>query len=296
MYFAGMFASTALLLLFSALLYCCGNMIDIWVLGISLILVLLIYILSKSALSGSPHLNRSVRIWSLIFSFWWGASLVVEMRNEIERIYPINFWEKFLGIPSVSIILFAAILFLFSSILWRVDTYVSRKNRGPFSAISISFMGAGIASVFPPMWVFFSSTTLHLLLLLLILSNIIVMGFIISFLLHLGGKEVLITNRKIVLIRNFLGYSLREHPYESIISIGIREGVLGRRFGYGDLIFAVKNGKRKETFIVHGIRNPLLIKNTVLSMSSNRKIEDEYLKMPWTSGFPRKSYNGATTY
>ena len=55
MYFAGMFASAALLLLFSALLYCCRNMIDIWVLGLSLILVLLIYILSKSALSGSPN-------------------------------------------------------------------------------------------------------------------------------------------------------------------------------------------------------------------------------------------------
>ncbi len=295
-YYLGMILSTILLALLSGILYWNGNTMDVWVFALSFVIVLVIYMLSKNAISGSPHLARSLRIWSLIFALWWGTSFVVHIRDELERTYPTQFWEKFLGIPSVSMVLFAAMMFLFSGILWRMDSYFSTRNRGPFSALSIAFMAAGIASVFPPMWVFFSATALNLMLLFLILSNILVMIFILSFILHLGGKEILITNRRIVLIGNFLVSSLREHPYESVMSIGVREGPLGRRFGYGDLIFTVKNGKKRETFIVRGIRNPHLIKNTVLSMSSNKRIGEEYLRMPWTSGIPKNSHTNAVIY
>lgn len=294
MYYLGIGVSIALLLVLSFILYH-KNIFDIYALLISIAITYSVYLFSKKKLFNNHYMKISIRIWSMMFAIWWSMSFINILRYRINEEYPLQFWEKLIGIPSTSFLIFSAILFIFGSIFWRIDTYIYKENRGPVSAVSIVFMGAGIASVFPPVWMIFSESVVYLTLFAFILSNLILTVIFASFLMR-SNVRINVTTRRIMISSKFIGEEVREYPYDYLLSVGIRKGILGRYFDYGDLIFTVKKRDGRKTIVLHGIKNPLLIKNTILAMSSRNNGYEEYLRRPWVSGIENHKNSPLQTY
>ena len=225
-----------------------------------------------SAFPKSSYIAHTARIWTMVFALWWGMSAATLMKIRGEGAYPRAFWEQLLGLPPVAMVMFAIILFIFSGMLWRIDSYVSKNEHGPIGAISIIMLAAGIAAIFPPLWAVFSEQTIHFLFAALVSSTLIYWILLALFSYYKGGVKFLFTTKRIITIKDFLGREVQEHPYDSIISVEILQGMLGERLSYGDLRFIVRRGRIKVGFTVHGIKNPVLVKNTVMALSSRERI------------------------
>ncbi len=238
---------------------------------VSGILVFISYILSVEMFPRRSHMNSFAHAWSLVYAFWWGISAAGVMKIQVEMAYPRAFWEKFLGLPSIAMIMFAVILFLISGMLWRIDSYLSKRETGPIGTISITLMAAGIAALFPPLWFLFSRPVRNIFFLASVFLTLIFWLLLSLFLYYKGGMEFIFTNRRIISIKDFFGRDIKEHPYDSIISVETVQGILGERFNFGDLKFTVRRGKMEVGFTVHGVKNPALIKNTVLALSSRQQ-------------------------
>ncbi len=236
---------------------------------VSMVLASTVHILSINALKANRYLHSLEKAWSILFSVLWSAFLISNIKSIFDRTYPVEFWEKFLGIPSLALVLLAIILFITSSILWRLDAYLSKRERGPLGAASIVMMCGGIAVLFPPVWALFSSGTLREMLWLFLFVDVVLTLSIAGFATHRGGIRFMVTTKRIVYIQDFLMRYVREYPYSSIVSVKVVQGVIGRIYGYGDLRFEVNAGRRRLAFTMHGIKNPELVKNTVLSMCDN---------------------------
>ena len=247
-------------------------------LTISGILVFFSYILSIDMLPHSSYILSFAHTWSLIYAFWWGITAAGVMKVQVEMAYPRAFWEKFLGLPSLAMIMFSIILFLFSSMLWRIDRYLSGKETGPLGTISITLMAAGIAALFPPMWFLFSPTVRNTFFMAAIGLTLVYWLLLSLFLYFKGGMKFVFTNQRIISIKDFLGREIQEHPYDSIISVEVFQGILGEKFDFGDLKFRIRRGKTVVSFTVHGIKNPVLVKNTVIALSSKKKRMKKMLK------------------
>lgn len=232
------------------------------------ILVFISYIFSIEMFPRNSYIASFAHTWSLIYAFWWGISAAGVMKIQVEMVYPQAFWEKFLGLPSIAMIMFAVILFLVSGMLWRIDSYLSGKEPGPIGTISLTLMAAGIAALFPPLWFLFSELVRNTFFLASIFLGLIFWLLLSLFLYYKGGMKFVFTNRRIISVRDFFGRDIREHPYDSILSVEIVQGILGERFDFGDLKFTVRRGKTKVGFTVHGVKNQALIKNMVLALSS----------------------------
>ena len=241
------------------------------VLFISGTLVIGSYVLSVDMLPHSSYMVAFAHAWSLIYAFWWGITAAGVMKTQVEMTYPKAFWENFVGLPSLAMLMFSIILFLISAMLWRIDSYISKKEPGPLGTISITLMAAGIAALFPPMWFLFSDSVRRIFFLGSLGLTLIYWVRVSLFLYYKGGMKFIFTNRRIITVKDFLGREIREHPYDAIISVEISQGILGERFDFGDLRFRVRRGRSVVRFVVHGIRHPLLVKNTVLALSSRKR-------------------------
>ncbi len=291
LYFAG--ALLGLLLsgiVVAFLLFSNGYIFNVDALAASFILIEASYILSKNPVKENPYLRKVWKIWALSSALWWGMALIHILKVRVEQTYPTQFWEKFMGIPPISMILFAFILFLFSSIFWHTDSYLS-LNRGPVSALSIVFMAAGIAAIFPPLWIVFSTGSIYILIGIFIVVDLLLTALLLSFSFYRGGMGFMLTNRRIMLSKNFLVRELKEYLYDSILSVDVNQGFVGKHFDFGDLKFTVKREDTKINFTLYGVKNPMLVRNTVLAMSSKENdVLDEYEKKPLTSGIDSTGY------
>jgi uncharacterized membrane protein YdbT with pleckstrin-like domain len=172
----------------------------------------------------------------------------------------------------MAMLLFAPMLFLLSAIIWRIDGYLSgRHSRTPLGTVSIIFMVAGIAALFHPIWFLFSENVRELFFYGMMLTGFVLWVMLAVFLHYKGGMKFIFTNRRIITAKRFMGVDINEHPYDRIMSVELHQGILGRHFGYGDLRFRVKRGKSIISFSVHGVKNPVLVKNTVIALSRNKK-------------------------
>ncbi len=238
---------------------------------ISGVLVISSYLLSVDMLPHHSHLLSFAHAWSLIYAFWWGISAAGVMKVQVEMAYPRAFWESFLGLPSLAMIMFSIILFMVSAMLWRIDSYMSKKEPGPLATVSITLMAAGIAALFPPMWFLFSSSVRNTFFMAALGLTLIYWVLLILFIYYRGGIRHIFTNKRIISVRDFLGREIREHPYDSILSVEIFQGILGEIFDFGSLKFRVKRGRTIVSFTVHGIKNPNLVKNTVVALSRRKR-------------------------
>lgn len=267
------------------------NIFNMSILIVSFIFIEISYLLSKKAVNMNFYMRKVWSIWALFFALWWGMAMIYVLKFYVEQTYHIQLWEKMLGIPPLSTILFAFILFLFSSIFWRADSYLSR-NRGPFSALSIVFMAAGIAAIFPPLWTVFSTSSIYLLGYAFIITHLFFTGLLFIFAVYRGGMRFMFTSRRIILSKNFIISDLKEYPYDRILSIDVSQGFLGKHFDFGDLKFTLKRERTKEKLIIHGIKNPMLVRNTVIAIASKEKdVLDWYGNKAWTSGIDSAEYH-----
>ena len=238
---------------------------------ISGVLVILSYVLSTDMLPHHSYVLSFAHAWSMVYAFWWGITAAGVMKVQVEMSYPRAFWERFLGLPSLAMIMFSIILFLFSGMLWRIDSYLSKKEPGPLGTISITLLAAGIAALFPPMWFLFSKSVREIFFMATIGLTLIYWLLLSLFLYYRGGMKFVFTNIRIITVKDFLGREIHEHPYDSITSVDILQSPLGEYFDFGDLRFRVKRGKEMVRFTVHGIKNPVLVKNMVMALASREK-------------------------
>ncbi len=231
------------------------------------ITALIVYSMSADLLPHQSYLESVEHAWALFLAFWWALTAVAVLKTQIEIQYPRAFWEDFFGLPSMAMMMFALILFLLSSMIWRVDSYLSgRKGATPLATISITFMGAGIAAIFPPMWFMFSDAVRGMFFYAVMIISFVLWILLAVFLYYKGGMKFIFTSQRIITMKKFLGVDVNEHPYDSIISVELHQGILGRHFNYGDLRFRIKRGKKTVSFSVHGVKNPVLVKNTVMAL------------------------------
>ena len=150
----------------------------------------------------------------------------------------------------------------------RSKTYnLSRDNRGPLGAISIVLLLGGIAAIFPPMESIFSPIAITLLFMLFLTVNVMFILSVSIFAVHRGGMRFIVTNKRIISVKDFLFKEITDYPYGSIRSAEVIQGVIGKRYDYGDIrIRMVLDGK--TAFVtIHGIKNPELAKNSILTLS-----------------------------
>ena len=276
MYFIKLYSAimlNAMLVFYLALISVSIDSIDfgamVRFLGISLSLTLLIYGLSANALRANRYAFLMEKAWAISFAVLWSSLLVSDLKEAFESTYPTQLWERLLGIPSIAMILFGIILFISSSIFWKVETAMSVRDRGPLGAISITLMAGGIASLFPPAWVLFSSQARVVFFWMFFISSVALLAFMLVFVANRGGMEFMVTNRRIISVRDFLIKEVREYPYTSLISTEVIQGVLGRRYGYGDLRLRLRAGDGSiVSLTLHGITNPHLARNTLLCLSA----------------------------
>ncbi len=247
---------------------------DAWwwwtLLTISGIVASFAYLGSADLLPHHSYLEGMEHVWALFFAFWWSVTATAVLKAQIELNYPKAFWEEFLGLPSIAMMMFALILFLMSSMIWRIDRYFSGKRGSPLGTISITLMAAGIAALFPPLWFLFSPTVRNTFFYAIMIITLILWVMLSLFIYYKGGMRFIFTNKRIIVIKRFTGTDINEHPYDSIISVELMQGVFGRYFDYGDLKFRVKRGKKTVSFTVNGLRNPALARNMVLILSRKK--------------------------
>ncbi len=148
-----------------------------------------------------------------------------------------------------------------------MDTYLSHDNRGPLGAISIVLLLGGIAAIFPPMESIFSPTAIALLFMLFLTVNALFIISVSIFALHRGGMRFIVTNKRIISVKDFLSKDIIDYPYGSIRSVEVIQGVIGKRYDYGDIRIRMVLDGRSAFVTIHGIRNPELAKNSILSLS-----------------------------
>ena len=237
------------------------------------ILSIVVYSTTTDPLPRHSYIESLEHTWALFFSFWWSVSAAAVLKAQVEMQYPHAFWEEFLGLPSVAMIMFAIILFVTSSMIWRLDSYLSSREPSPLGTISVTLMAAGIAALFPPLWFLFSPVVRNVFFMGTIILTLVYWMLLSVFLYYKGGMKFIFTTRRMIVVKDFLGTDVSEHLYDSIISVELIQGPFGRYFNYGDLSFVVRRGKKRVGFTVHGIRNPVLVKNMALAMKNRRKIK-----------------------
>ncbi len=242
------------------------------VLAISGLASVFVYSASADLLPHNSILETVEHAWALFFAFWWSVSSTAVVKAQIELNYPKAFWEKFLGLPSLAMIMFAIILFLMSSMIWKIDRYISgKKATTPLGTISITLMAAGIAALFPPLWFLFSDVVRETFFYATAMMTLLLWILLSAFLYYRGGIRFIFTNRRIIISKRFIGTYLDEHPYDDILSVELMQGFFGRNLSYGDLRFRVKRGNKIVKFTVPAVRNPALAKNMVTVLSKNGK-------------------------
>ncbi len=90
---------------------------SVWIFIVSsVILAIVAHIFLKNALKASKIMYLGEKIWSISFAVLWAFVAIDYSMYRFKEIYPTQMWEKFLGIPSVSMLLLAVIIFIISSI------------------------------------------------------------------------------------------------------------------------------------------------------------------------------------
>jgi hypothetical protein len=240
---------------------------------ISMLLASISHILLKNALKANRIMSFGNKFWSISFAVMWALMIIGYTIYIFSKIYPTQLWEKLIGIPSVSFVLLSLILFILSSVFWRIDMYLSDTNRGPIGAISITMILGGIALLFPPIKLIFSPAAITVSFLVFLTVDMLFVVSVFAFAIYRGGVRFIATNKRIISVKRFLSSDVVEYPYGNIGSIEVIRGFIGRKYDYGDLRIRFYNGKKSIYVTLHGIKNPELVKNSILSLS--RVFEEE---------------------
>jgi len=230
-------------------------------------LLSIIHIFSKGLFKPNGWEEFLEHTWIALFTIALSISFMVFLKDHVRSAYPRSFWENFLGLPfSLQTIMFLIILLLIGGILIRLGD-VLKFDSSPFKASGVSLV---LVSMFflVPQFQFIPLETFFELIVFAFSIFLILYGIFTTFLLYkYADVKYLVTSERLMVLKtNRLENSLT-YPLNRFSNIGISQGSLEKKFGYGNVNILFRTSKRKKTefCVLHGVKKPNLLANTIRS-------------------------------
>lgn len=290
------------LFIVSALNISLGETLFWWVLTIvSIMFTASIYVLCESVNLHHRIMAAISYIWIFFLIVALSIIAVLLIQSEVARTYPREWWEDFLGLPfTLSSIIFAIVVLIVSSIVWKVALLVPDNYSFPLYVASTSLILVSVYVLLFPINTLGAPEIRGFLFLLFGIVIIVYGLLLVSYILRRGGFTFIMTTKRIVLVDTFLGKKVQEHFYDKVQEVNVIESLFGKRHNYGDLDIVVSINVRtprgettiRRKFTVHGVQDPFLVKNTILALSviqpSLRRAEEAAARHAATSKPPAK--------
>lgn len=212
--------------------------------------------------------------WLALLVIGISISFMLYLRDYTRTTYPREFWERFMGLPfSLPAFLFLVIALLLGGILLRLGDFLEFES-SPLKASGVTFILASIAFMVPQFgfldWGY----------LLVVISRafsiaLVVYGIATSALLYKdAGMRYIITNERIIKLNTNKLEKSTFYTLDKLDKISIEHDFLADQFGYGNVVafFSDKKRRKRQPYcMLHGIKNPDLIVNTIKAMANLKK-------------------------
>ncbi|MGC9059657.1 MAG: PH domain-containing protein [Thermoplasmata archaeon] len=249
---------------------------------ITLVVGFLIYFLSFSFLKKYLALRIFGYIWVIGLSFVVAICAVAALYEEFLRSFPEPWWSEILGSQfKLSSIFFVILLMILSSILYKIASLVGKDYRLPLVSASITMAIVSLITLLPSLEFIYSQQTRKYAFLLL---TVLTIGYaaISAFYLAYGKEmEAIITNQRVIIAERFLSTRYTEKPYDQILKVIYSQSWLGKKYNYGNIV--IETGKwvkvegklllLKNTTVLPAVENPILVKNTLVTLANARLIQ-----------------------
>ncbi|MFO7990971.1 MAG: hypothetical protein R6U61_01595, partial [Thermoplasmata archaeon] len=212
--------------------------------------------------------------WLALLIIGISISFMLYLRDYTHTTYPRQFWESFMGLPfSLPAFLFLVISLLLGGILMRLGDFFELES-SPLKASGITFVLASIAFMVPQF------NFLDWGYLLVVVSRafsiaLVVYGIATSALLYKdAGMRYIITNERIIKLNTNKLDKSKFYTLDKLDKIAVEHDFLADQFGYGNVVAFFSDGKKRKRqpyCMLHGIKNPDLIVNTIKAMAQLKK-------------------------
>ncbi|MFO7792624.1 MAG: hypothetical protein R6W73_06545 [Candidatus Saliniplasma sp.] len=252
-----------------------GDIFSIYPMLIPLIAVLsIIHLFSKNMFEPKGWREFLEHTWIAFFTIAVSISFMISLKNYVRSVYPRTLWETFLGFPfSLQTLMYFVILLLIGGIFIRLGDLI-KLDSSPFKASGITLVLVSMVFLIPqfqiiPLEYFHNLITSGFSILL------IFYGLVTAMLLYKdAGLRYLVTNERIVKLNTHKLENSVVYPLYRFKDIGVVQGFLAKRFGYGNvnILFhkASKGRKRYDFCILHGVKKPHLLGNTIQVLAQRK--------------------------
>jgi hypothetical protein len=246
------------------------------VIVVSLLISGIVYVFTESMLRQHRTMIILSHGWIFLLILILSIVLIQIIQIEVQASYPREWWEEFLGLPfTLASIVFCVIVLLISSILWKIASIAPDIYSFPLQTASLTLIAVSIYGLLFPIQTLSQPLVINTLLLIFCIVIIVYGILLLLFINYRGGMRFVITNRRVFAINTFLGKKTEEYFYERIQEADVHQGVVGKKYDFGDITFIAittimsatgpKNVRRK--FTIYGTRSPVLVKNAILALS-----------------------------
>ena len=169
---------------------------------------------------------------------------------------------------SVSSIIFLAVVLFLAALLSSIKSELPRGYRKTMGVSSIVLLVvAGSFFVSPDSGRFYAAYYNFFILLFglsMLLFSFLLFVFVV-------GKDTfyILTTERMIIVREYFGREVLIRYYKNMKRAVARQGVLGRRYGYGDLIILSNEGDGRDSILfIHGMPEPFRIENIIYTRKS----------------------------
>ena len=131
--------------------------------------------------------------------------------------------------------------------MWEIDNHIQKDEK-------IIYMGS-------PEWSgYYTGFIFAILTIFTIIIPIIIIGMIY---LHRSSTKYVATNKKVFKRIGIISEDFKSSTYKHITSIRIKQGIIGKIFGFGHIVIDTSGSGPGYEFVWLCVKNPLLVKNEI---------------------------------
>jgi len=131
--------------------------------------------------------------------------------------------------------------------LWEIDKHLQKDEKIIFTG-SPEWSGYYVGFIFAILTIF------------TIIIPIIILGIIY---LHKSSTKYVVTNKRVFMRMGIISEDFKSSTYKHITSIRIKQGIIGKIFGFGHIVIDTSGSGSGFEFAWFCVKNPLRVKNEI---------------------------------
>jgi len=253
-----------------------GDIFTIYPMLIPLIgITSIIHMFSKNMFEPNGWREFLEHTWIAFFTIALSISFMISLKNYVRTMYPRTLWETFLGLPfSLQTLMYLIILLLIGGILIRMGDLIELES-SPLKASGITLVLVSMIFLIPQ-FQFIPLEHLHELISIGFSILLIFYGLTMAVLFYQDASlRYIVTSERIIKLKTNKLEKSYNYPLSSFKDIGVVQGLLAKSFGYGNvnILFSrrIKGRKRLQFCVLHGVKKPHLLANTIKALAHKKK-------------------------